>query len=54
MYDKKKGYEWKRYNTFVELMADSCSKHSELVVFSWKKGRKTIEKTPIPIFFYPF
>lgn len=45
MYDKKKGYAWNQYNSFVELIADSCRKHSDLVVFAWKKGRKTIEKT---------
>ncbi len=45
MHYKKKGFEWDQYATFVELMADSCSKHSDLAVFSWKKGRKIIEKT---------
>ncbi|MBQ8856824.1 MAG: AMP-binding protein [Lachnospiraceae bacterium] len=45
MYYKKLGFEWNRYETLAELLRDTCEKHSDLVVFSWKKGRKTIEKT---------
>lgn len=45
MYYKKQGFEWNHYSTLVELLSSACECHSDSVLFSWKKGRKTVEKT---------
>lgn len=45
MYDKKNGVEWNQYETMSDLLQNSCERYAKRVAFSWKKGRKTIEKT---------